>query len=66
MSNVAEIEDAISKLSPDELAALRHWFRQFDADEWDRQFEKDVALGKLDALGNEALKDARNGGCREL
>jgi hypothetical protein len=39
------------------LAALRAWFAEFDAGTWDRQFERDVAMGRLDALADEAVRD---------
>jgi hypothetical protein len=42
MSSVPEIEAAISKLSREELTALRNWFQEFDAEAWDRQLEDDV------------------------
>ena len=66
MSTIPEIEDAIRRLSPDDLAAFRHWFSQFDADRWDRQLEQDVAGGRLDKLADEALTDLREGRCTEL
>jgi hypothetical protein len=66
MSTVQEIEKAILQLSPPDLAALRAWFVELDAEEWDRQFEKDVADGRLDALADEALKDLREGRCTDL
>jgi hypothetical protein len=55
MSTVQEIESAISQLSAEDLAALRAWFAEFDAQLWDRQLEEDVAAGRLDALAEEAL-----------
>jgi hypothetical protein len=61
MSTVDEIEDAIRKLPDKDLAALRAWFAEFDAAVWDRQFEKDVAEGRLDALADEALRGWREG-----
>jgi hypothetical protein len=66
MSTVHEIEDAIRKLPDDDLAAFRAWFAEFDAAAWDRQFERDVAEGRLDALADEALRDAHEGRCTEL
>ena len=66
MSTVPEIESAVSKLSRQDLAAFRNWFREFDAEAWDKQFEEDVAAGRLDALGDEALSDLREGRCRDL
>jgi hypothetical protein len=65
MSTVPEIEDAIRKLSEVDLVALRAWFAEFDAAEWDRQLERDVAEGRLDALAEEALRDAREGRCTD-
>jgi hypothetical protein len=66
MSSVHEIETAVSKLSRQELLAFRDWFSGFDAAVWDSQFEKDVAAGRLDALAVEAIRDLRDGRCREL
>lgn len=66
MSTIAEIEQAIERLRPDELAKLREWFAQFDAAQWDRQFERDAKSGRLDALAAEALSDLREGRCTEL
>lgn len=66
MSTVAEIENAVQNLSKDELSRFRAWFEKFDADAWDRQFEDDATSGKLDALAGEALRDLREGRCRDL
>lgn len=57
MSNVESIEKRIQELSPDELAAFRAWFIEFDAQAWDRQFERDVKAGKLDSSAERALRD---------
>lgn len=56
MGKVEKIEQQIKQLSEEELAKLREWFTAFDAEAWDRQFEADVGAGKLDALGEKALK----------
>ena len=64
--SIREIETAVSELSPDELSAFRAWFAEFDAEAWDRQFESDVAAGHLDALADEALRDLREGRCKDL
>ena len=66
MSSVIEIERAVEQLSPEELRAFREWFAERDAAEWDGQFEADVAAGRLDSLGEEALKDMREGRCTDL
>jgi hypothetical protein len=57
MSTVQEIKDAVQQLPPDELAAFRAWFAEFDAAAWDRQFEADVAAGRLEKLADEALTE---------
>ena len=56
----------MARLSRQELAAFRSWFVDFDAEAWDRQFEKDAAAGRLDALGDEALRDLDEGRCTDL
>ena len=66
MSSVKEIESAVSRLSRQKLARFRSWFADFDADAWDRQFEADADGGRLDALGDEALRDLDEGRCRDL
>ena len=55
MSKVESLENEVSKLTPQELAAFREWFANYDADAWDRQIESDVRAGKLDRLAAEAL-----------
>ena len=65
MSTIAEIEDAVRRLSPEDLAAFREWFVQLDAEAWDRQIEDDVAAGRLDSLAEEALEDLRQGRCTD-
>ena len=66
MNLVSEIEVAVKNLSRDELSAFRDWFQEFDAEAWDKQFEADVAAGRLDALAEEALRDLREGRCTDL
>lgn len=66
MSTVEEIERAIRSLPPGDLAALRAWLAEFDAAQWDAQIEEDAAAGRLDALADEAIRDAREGRCTEL
>lgn len=61
MTKVQSIEQQIQALSPDELAELRAWFLEFDWAAWDAQLERDVHMGKLDALANEALRDHASG-----
>ena len=65
MSTVSEIEAAVRKLSRQELSTFRDWFSEFDAAAWDKQFDADVAAGKLDTLADEAIRDLREGRCRD-
>lgn len=66
MSKVKDIEKDIKGLNPDELQALRQWFWDFDAQEWDRQFEKDALSGKLDSFAETAVKAFKSGRCSEI
>ncbi len=66
MSSVREIETAVSNLSRRELLAFRDWFAGFDAATWDQQFAEDVSAGNLDTLADEAIRDLRQGRCRDL
>ena len=61
MNGIQEIEKAIAQLPRDEFFKLREQLqRRFD-DEWDRQFERDVASGKLDNIAAQALAEHRAG-----
>jgi hypothetical protein len=66
MSTIHEIEKAILTLDPHDLAALRNWFAEFDAERWDRQIEEDAAAGRLDRFAEEALRDLRERRCTDL
>jgi hypothetical protein len=66
MSTIQQIEHAVSRLSPQELARFREWFDEFDAEEWDRQFESDAESGRLDQLAEQALDDWRADKAKEL
>lgn len=61
MSKIENIEHQIQALSPEELVQFRAWFLEFDWAAWDRQLERDVAAGKLDALAEKALRDHASG-----
>ena len=50
MSRVEQLEEEISKLSPEEFSELRVWVLERDWEEWDRQIECDSASGKLEAI----------------
>jgi hypothetical protein len=61
VSKVERLENEIRTLSTEELATFRAWFREFDADAWDREIEADVLAGKLDDLADSALYAHRAG-----
>ena len=46
MITVQKIEKAVAILPKDKLSDFRGWFDQFDANEWDRQFEENVKEAK--------------------
>ena len=60
------LEQAVRNLPPCDLASFRRWFDAYDAEAWDREFEEDIAAGRLDALGDEALRDLREGRCTKV
>ena len=66
MNMIEEIEKEVQGLKPDELEAFRKWFWDFEAQEWDRQFERDALSGKLDSLAKTALKSYKSGHCSEI
>lgn len=63
---VQELEKAIAKLSPEELAEFGDWFHRFDMDEWDRQIARDAEDGRLDRFAEEAIADYKAGRVKEL
>ena len=64
MKTVGQLQQAVERLSLDELLILREWFSLLDAAAWDKQFQDDVTLGRLDTLADEALRDLLNQLCR--
>jgi hypothetical protein len=66
MRRVEQIEGQIKDLAPEELAAFRNWFTAFDAEAWDRQFEADVTMGKIDDVAELPLRDHAAGRSTKL
>ena len=54
---VQQIKREVAGLPKVQLKEFRSWFEEFDASEWDKRFEKDVASGKLDDIANRAVSD---------
>lgn len=57
MTTIQQLENDVRQLSAEELASFRAWFAEFDAQDWDRQFEADASAGRLDWLVEEARRD---------
>ena len=58
---IAELEQAVAKLSKQELDRFRAWFDEYYAELWDKQIEEDAKAGKLDKLIAEANKEYNAG-----
>ena len=63
---IEDLENAVAKLAPDQLAKFRDWFDAFDAARFDDKIERDAKAGKFDRLADQALADFREGRAREL
>lgn len=61
MSTVAEIEEAIKALPPQEFDTLAAWFSERQAACVDAAFECTIFDGKFDALAEKGLRDAAAG-----
>jgi hypothetical protein len=66
MTRVEQLEREVQNLEPEELAAFRAWFAEYDWERWDRELERDVAAGKLDQFAAEALLDYERGETTKL
>lgn len=64
--SVTEIEAAITRLSPPELAELLAWISEHQAQLWDRQIEQDLEEGRLDALLADVHRECDDGLARPL
>ena len=63
---IEDLEKAVAKLPPDQLARFRAWFEAFDAARFDEKIERDAKSGKLDKYAEDAMDDHRKGRAREL
>ncbi len=66
MSTLEIVENAVTQLSPHELARFREWFAEYDGEFWDHQIQADVTAGKLDSLADEALAEYHAGKAIEI
>jgi hypothetical protein len=67
MSTVAEIKQAVQKLSLSERAEFARWFNEWEDDDWDRQMAEDFAPGGKHAhVLREVADNAHAGKLRDL
>jgi len=66
MTKVEQLEKQVESLAPEELAAFRTWFAEYDWQVWDHELERDVAAGKLDQFAAEALAEYERGETTKL
>ena len=64
--SVQELEAAIAKLSPRELADLTAWLVEYHARAWDQQIETDLDTGRLNAVLAEVDRECEAGLARPL
>lgn len=66
MSTVQEIEQAIEKLSQQELEELHSWMEEQYPQPIDAQLKADLDAGNMDATIRQALADHKAGNTRAL
>jgi len=66
MSKVAEIQPAITRLSPAEQRQLARWFEEALEDAWDAQIKEDIKAGRLNDLIAQAEADIAAGRVKPL
>jgi hypothetical protein len=66
MMSVEELHAAVAKLPPDELGRFSRWFEDFMADLWDRQIERHIRAGRMDAAGRRADEQFESGNCTPI
>ena len=63
---IEDIEKAVAKLPPDQLAEFRAWFEEFDAARFDQKIERDAQAGQARPAGGSGRGRFRKGRAREL
>ena len=64
--SVQEIEQAISRLPPNQLHELAAWLADYHHQVWDKQIETDLDAGRLDSVIAAAEKEYQAGLARPL
>jgi hypothetical protein len=58
------LKDAITRLTPDDLARFTGWFEEYQAQAWDEQIKCDATAGRFDGLIQRAYEQLEAGTCR--
>lgn len=66
MTKLETIQQAISELSADELAKLRAYLDELEADLWDAEIERDLEAGKFDKIAAKAIEEDDTGTTTDL
>ena len=66
MTTVQKIKTDIQALPHEDYMSLLSWIHERDWEEWDKQLENDIALGKLDFLIHEAMEEKKAGKLLDL
>ena len=66
MSTVAEIENAIKTLPPEEVWKVGSLVDELRESLWDKQMDADIAAGKIDRLWEKAKADIAAGRVKPL
>ena len=61
MLSLQEIEKSVSSLNDAKKKSFRDWVIKYENETWDTELESDIKLGKLKALGENALKKYKEG-----
>jgi hypothetical protein len=64
--SVQEIELAIQRLPPAELAQLSAWFAEYRHEQWDAEIANDLESGRLDKLLGEVEQEYKAGHAKPL
>jgi len=59
--SVHEIEVAITKLTPQDVAELAAWLEEYQARIWDEQIARDVQAGRFEPLIQRAREQLKSG-----
>ena len=66
MTTLVDIEKKVSSLPRKDYKSFRHWFYNYDWEQWDKQIGKNAKSGELDFLIQEVEEEKRQGTLRKL